>query len=184
MIAPGRVGHSLTHGMGVRSLRTYAPCPCPCLLFGMCGIVLVLTRFDPARAARPGIDWRPGVLSDSPPGVPRAHAPCRCLLVPNCTLCVQRFADPGQWRLARGVLPFLGKLRARGLRLGVVDNCDTRLRPILEHHGIIDAVDEVVLSCEVGWVKPDDQIFRLACSWLEVKPARHFPAQFPPFRPY
>jgi putative hydrolase of the HAD superfamily len=64
--------------------------------------------------------------------------------------------------------PFLEMLRNRGVRTAFVSNCSEDARPLLEGLGLSNAVDELVLSCEVGAAKPDPQIFAVALDLLGV----------------
>ena len=81
-----------------------------------------------------------------------------------------RFGDSASWRLYDDVVESLRSLRARGLRLGVVSNWDTRLRGIAEGLGLCDLVDFLVISAEAGVRKPDPGIFRLALEKAGVAP--------------
>lgn len=73
-----------------------------------------------------------------------------------------RFGDPEVWRLYDDVEPALVGLRARGLKLGVVSNWDTRLRRICGGLGLDRLVDFIVISAEAGVRKPDPRIFEEA----------------------
>ena len=81
------------------------------------------------------------------------------------------FADPGNWRPYDDTRPVLARLRDRGLRLAVVSNWSTDLRPILDALDLVEPFDAVVGSCEVGVEKPDPEIFRLALGALDVPAA-------------
>ncbi len=74
------------------------------------------------------------------------------------------------WALAPGALACFGRLRARGVKVAVVSNWDTRLRGLLDEIGALAALDEAVISAEVGVEKPDPEIYRLACRRLGVAP--------------
>jgi HAD superfamily hydrolase (TIGR01509 family) len=64
----------------------------------------------------------------------------------------------------------LGRLRAAGLRLGVVSNSDGRVEEALEAAGLRDYFDVVVDSTLAGVEKPDPAIFRPALERLGVRP--------------
>lgn len=68
------------------------------------------------------------------------------------------------------VVPTLERLRAAGIRLAVVSNCDHVTRPVVSALGLGALVDQIVLSCEVGWCKPDPRILRAALERLDVPP--------------
>jgi HAD superfamily hydrolase (TIGR01509 family) len=60
------------------------------------------------------------------------------------------------------VLPALRRLRAAGTTVALVSNCDHATRPLLETLELERELDAVVLSFEVGSVKPEARIFREA----------------------
>jgi len=76
------------------------------------------------------------------------------------------------WRLidpqARDVLR---ALKAAGVKLAVVSNFDTRLRPILQSLNCLSCFDAVAVSAEVEAEKPNPTIFLKACELLHVEPA-------------
>lgn len=74
-----------------------------------------------------------------------------------------------RWDAFDDTVPVLAELRARGVRTAVVSNVGFDLRPVIERSGIV--VDAVVLSFEVGSVKPDAGIFTHALDLLGAEPA-------------
>ena len=64
----------------------------------------------------------------------------------------------------------LARLRAAGLRLGVVSNSDGRVEEALEAAGLRDYFDVIVDSTLAGVEKPDPAIFRPALEVLGVPP--------------
>jgi len=74
------------------------------------------------------------------------------------------------WEPYDDTVPLLETLRARGIRLAVVSNWDSRLRRILKDRGLAAYFDAVVISAEVGWRKPHAAIFRRALEALGVAP--------------
>jgi putative hydrolase of the HAD superfamily len=50
-------------------------------------------------------------------------------------------------------------LAARGYRLGVASNYDSRLRPVVEGLPALRPLRELVISSEVGWRKPAPEFF-------------------------
>lgn len=83
----------------------------------------------------------------------------------------QEFQRPEAWRVAPGAHAALACLRSAGVRLAVVSNFDTRLRPILDGLGLSPLFDEVVVSAEVGAEKPNPVLFEAACASLRSDPA-------------
>jgi putative hydrolase of the HAD superfamily len=67
----------------------------------------------------------------------------------------------------------LESLRNRGLKLAIVSNTASPawlLMPVLERQGLVERVDAVVLSSEVGKRKPHPAIFERALAELRVRP--------------
>lgn len=62
-------------------------------------------------------------------------------------------------------------LRGRGVRIGVVSNFGRDIRPAFARHGIEELVDGFTISYEVGRVKPDPEIWRVAMAALDADPA-------------
>ncbi|EIE20438.1 HAD-superfamily hydrolase [Coccomyxa subellipsoidea C-169] len=80
------------------------------------------------------------------------------------------YLQPSAWKLAPGALPALAAIRSSGIKLGVVSNFDTRLRPLLTAMGAAEVFDTMVISAEVGAEKPNPLIFEIACQQLGVEP--------------
>jgi HAD superfamily hydrolase (TIGR01509 family) len=73
--------------------------------------------------------------------------------------------------LAASTHALLEALRKRGLRLALVSNTaspEWLLRPVLESQGLVERLDAIVLSSEVGKRKPHPAIFERALSELDV----------------
>ncbi|HEX7745438.1 MAG TPA: HAD family hydrolase, partial [Micromonosporaceae bacterium] len=66
----------------------------------------------------------------------------------------------------------LRALRAVSVPVAVVSNIGFDIRPLFAAWGLLDLVDEFVLSYEVGRCKPDPAIFLRACDALGVDPER------------
>jgi HAD superfamily hydrolase (TIGR01509 family) len=71
-------------------------------------------------------------------------------------------------RLYDDAIPFLQRLRDRGIKIAIVSNCAENTRPLLIKHGVDALADTLVLSCEVGSAKPAAEIFRCALDRLGV----------------
>jgi putative hydrolase of the HAD superfamily len=77
------------------------------------------------------------------------------------------------YALAASTHALLEALRERGLKLALVSNTASPrwlLEPILERQGLVDRVDAIVLSSEVGKRKPHPAIFERALGELAVEP--------------
>jgi putative hydrolase of the HAD superfamily len=79
------------------------------------------------------------------------------------------FAEPGVWALYPEAPAVLAALRGK-YRLGVVSNFDRRLYRVLEHAGILQDFEMVLLSSELGADKPDPRVFAAAIARLGVAP--------------
>jgi putative hydrolase of the HAD superfamily len=80
------------------------------------------------------------------------------------------YASGAAWRAYPEVLGVLESLRARGMRLAVVSNFDSRLELILRDLGIEPLVDAVIHSTACGAAKPDARIFLRALHALHATP--------------
>ena len=74
-------------------------------------------------------------------------------------------------RLCDDTLPFLKWLKDAGVRSVVVSNCADTTRAQLDRLGVTGLVDAMVLSCEVGLIKPEPGIYRTALDELGVAAA-------------
>jgi HAD superfamily hydrolase (TIGR01509 family) len=74
-------------------------------------------------------------------------------------------------RLYDDTIPFLTELRARDIQIALVSNCSQHTRQLLNDLGVASLADAVILSCEVGAVKPSPEIYLRALSDLGVAPA-------------
>jgi putative hydrolase of the HAD superfamily len=74
-------------------------------------------------------------------------------------------------RLYDDTVPFLSWLRDQGTLIALVSNCADTTRGLLEHLGVIPLVDAVVLSCEVGSMKPSPEIYVEALADLGIAAA-------------
>ena len=73
------------------------------------------------------------------------------------------------WRLFPDALPLLDHLRSH--KLGVISNGNVqRQQAKLQHSGILDRFDVVVISAAHGVAKPDPRIFQKACELAGARP--------------
>lgn len=77
-----------------------------------------------------------------------------------------------QWRPFDDTLLVLRELRSRGVRVVVLSNIGLDIRPLLGRAGMRGLLDGVLLSFEVGLVKPDPAIFARALQLLDVPGAQ------------
>jgi len=83
----------------------------------------------------------------------------------------ERFARADAWRIFDDVRPALAMLGSSGIRLGIVSNWDERLRGLLQQLGLADQFASIVVSCDIGAVKPSAMIFEHAAAKLELPPS-------------
>jgi putative hydrolase of the HAD superfamily len=76
------------------------------------------------------------------------------------------YFSPGAWKPFDDVLPCLNALRAAGIRMGLISNWDSSLRPIVEGLGLAPCFETIVASAEVRLHKPMPEIFKLALDRL------------------
>ena len=74
-------------------------------------------------------------------------------------------------RLYDDSVPFLSGLRAQGILVALVSNCADTTRSLLEDLGVLPLADAVILSCEIGSVKPSPEIYQCALEELGVAAA-------------
>ena len=79
-----------------------------------------------------------------------------------------RFARVDSWRLYPEVVDTLGRLRDNGIRLAVVSNWDSRLEGLLRGLGIAGFLEDIIISSQVGFEKPDPMIYRVVMERLNV----------------
>ncbi|MEO9224526.1 MAG: HAD family hydrolase [Acidimicrobiales bacterium] len=80
--------------------------------------------------------------------------------------------DPATWVPYASTALLLRRLHAAGRRVGVLSNTGWNVRRPFVARGLGGYVDEWVLSCEVGLVKPDPAVFAIACERLGTAPER------------
>jgi putative hydrolase of the HAD superfamily len=82
-----------------------------------------------------------------------------------------RVIDPAGWLPYPDAAGVLRALRDRGVRVGVLSNIPSGLRPVFERHGLAPYVDAYVESFRLGREKPDPELFQAICRELCVPPA-------------
>lgn len=83
-----------------------------------------------------------------------------------------RSITPDGWVPYPDSLPVLTELQARGVAVAVVSNVGFDLRAVFAGHGLAELVTTFVLSCELGVMKPDREIYRTALAALDVEPGQ------------
>jgi putative hydrolase of the HAD superfamily len=80
------------------------------------------------------------------------------------------FALAENWRAPEGAEALLKSLSARGYNLALLSNADGRCRRILQDMGLAKYLKHILLSCEVGYEKPDIRLFKRVEVILGAKP--------------
>ncbi len=62
------------------------------------------------------------------------------------------------------------RLKSMGYKTGIISNIDSASVKVVEGFGIHEPFDEVVYSCDVGFIKPERQIYDIALERLGVLP--------------
>jgi HAD superfamily hydrolase (TIGR01509 family) len=65
----------------------------------------------------------------------------------------------------------LQRLKARGVKIGVISDIHYHLAPVFEYYGVAQFVDSYTLSFEHGIQKPDPRLFEIALEQLGVTAA-------------
>jgi putative hydrolase of the HAD superfamily len=82
---------------------------------------------------------------------------------------VRRWEHASQFELYDDVVPVLGRLRAAGLKLGLVSNTSRDLGAFVRHFAL--EVDAWIASGSYGKVKPSPLIFRAALELVDCEPS-------------
>jgi putative hydrolase of the HAD superfamily len=69
-----------------------------------------------------------------------------------------------------GVPEMLAELRRRGFRTCLISNCNYLTPSVVEKMNLPAMLDDVVLSCQVGLVKPEPEIYRLGAGRVGLEP--------------
>jgi putative hydrolase of the HAD superfamily len=80
------------------------------------------------------------------------------------------YGTTAAWSVASGAAEALDRLRALGLRTGLVSNMDARLPRLLDAFDLARRLDVVAIPSTVGLAKPDRRAFHAALTRLNVPP--------------
>ncbi|HET6510421.1 MAG TPA: HAD family hydrolase [Baekduia sp.] len=90
----------------------------------------------------------------------------------TATVLYERTLVADGWRAYADAVGVLRALRERGIATALVSNIGFDVRPVLDGLGLLSLLDAVVLSYEVGAIKPEPAIFRAALTALgDVAPS-------------
>jgi FMN phosphatase YigB (HAD superfamily) len=73
-------------------------------------------------------------------------------------------------RLDTEIVAYIHRLRARGHRVALLSNDSLELLPKLEHLGIAELFDPLVVSAQIGVMKPAEEAYRAVLARLDVPP--------------
>lgn len=82
--------------------------------------------------------------------------------------CWDAFGRADAWRLVSGARQAVTAVRFLGLKTAVISNADSRMRAVLDGHGLTPLFDAVLLSDETGVSKPEPAAFTQAARALNV----------------
>ena len=80
------------------------------------------------------------------------------------------FATGDHWRLSGHSESTLRTLRQRGYRIALLSNNDSRLRQVIKDLDIEALFDEIFISAEIGFEKPDPEIFKFVETKMGFQP--------------
>lgn len=80
----------------------------------------------------------------------------------------EHYANGDAWRLPIGAYEAMCVLKDAGVKLAVVSNFDARLRKLLKDLNVAHLFDAIIVSSEIGFEKPDAEIFRAALDQLGI----------------
>jgi putative hydrolase of the HAD superfamily len=80
------------------------------------------------------------------------------------------FERPDLWHVFPDVVPVLDRLKREGCRLVVLSNWDSRLRTMLARLELAPYFENLFISTECGFEKPDAAFYRLAQKALGISP--------------
>lgn len=69
------------------------------------------------------------------------------------------FADAKCWAIFKDVEPAIQLARSNGLKIAIASNFDRRLFQLIDQWGIGKWFDQVFVSSEVGWCKPNPEFY-------------------------
>ena len=66
------------------------------------------------------------------------------------------------------IIELVHKLKSNGFKIGLISNIISPVRDIIKQFGYYDVFDEAILSCEVGLLKPQKDIYELALHRMDA----------------
>lgn len=66
------------------------------------------------------------------------------------------------------IIEFVHELKSKGFSVGLISNIISPVRDIIKRFGYYDIFNEAILSCEVGLLKPQKEIYELALHRMDA----------------
>ena len=66
------------------------------------------------------------------------------------------------------IIELVYKLKSNGFKIGLISNIISPVRDIIKRFGYYDIFNEAILSCEVGLLKPQKEIYELALHRMDA----------------
>jgi len=79
------------------------------------------------------------------------------------------FAEPHRWKLYDQAIETLSELKRRGYQVALLSNWDHRLRSLIEGLDLAKFFDDLFISSEMGFEKPDPRIFKKTEERMQIK---------------
>ena len=80
-------------------------------------------------------------------------------------------SNKNKWHLNDELINMIKDLKRKNYKIALLSNNSTELRQKLKENEIIDIFDEVIISAEVGFQKPQPEIFDILFKKLEADPS-------------
>lgn len=74
------------------------------------------------------------------------------------------------WVAYDSVISVLSTLKRNSIKVGLISNWDNTSRGVLKQNNLYDLLDDIIISSEVGYEKPSEEIFTLALNKANVQP--------------
>jgi epoxide hydrolase-like predicted phosphatase len=68
------------------------------------------------------------------------------------------------------MIDLIAWIKDRGIQVSLLSKTEPPVAKLLREHGAYDLFSEVVLSCEVGYAKPDPEVYEIALARTATKP--------------
>jgi len=80
------------------------------------------------------------------------------------------FMDPQNQCIYKDVEPTLNYLKMKGYKIGLLTNSDNRYKEILRHYKVLNFFDQLFISSEIGYKKPNLDLFQYITQKVNLAP--------------